>query len=327
MESRGWTTVDSGNAMGGRVQTKEMPDGQYRLELTVHDRTDDGRSLVLGVDNVTMYRYEHEKFVAAAGTVDVVTRAEDLDVALQGGRSAIYLLPVGGDVVDAGAGDDILFGDALNTDHLSWSGHAAGTHDGMGMQALRETLAETVGRTPTGSDIYDYIAAHAEELAGVGDARGGNDAIDGGSGNDRIYAQGGDDIVKGGQGSDRLSGGMGNDTFVWKAGDQGSVAAPAIDRVTDFSIRGAHGTDKLDLRGLLIDLDQDGDLTRYLNILARPGEDGSTDTVINVNTRGQVAAGVDQQIVLLGIDLVNGQGNQAQLFKDLVDQGTVQLYN
>ena len=44
---------------------------------------------------------------------------------------------VGADEINGGAGDDIIFGDVLNTDHLSSATFgAAGTHDGEGYVAL-----------------------------------------------------------------------------------------------------------------------------------------------------------------------------------------------
>ncbi|WP_306807450.1 calcium-binding protein, partial [Snodgrassella alvi] len=45
-----------------------------------------------------------------------------------------------------------------------------------------------------------------------------NDVLDGGAGNDTLYAYGGDDILIGGTGNDTLYGGKGNDTYVFAKG-------------------------------------------------------------------------------------------------------------
>lgn len=54
------------------------------------------------------------------GEVAIVTEASQLTAALQGGSTVTELLAVGNDTVDGGDGNDIIFGDVINTDHLAW---------------------------------------------------------------------------------------------------------------------------------------------------------------------------------------------------------------
>ena len=168
---------------------------------------------------------------------------------------------VGADTVRGGAGNDILFGDTPNTDALAGNASgaygAAGSHDGAGMDVLyhSDAVPHTDALAASDADVLAWLGdpagdyAHAQSLNVAGDTRGGNDLLDGGAGNDLLFAQGGNDTLIGGAGNDLLYGGTGSNTFVWKLGDQGTAAAPATDTVMDFKV--GTGGDVLDLRDLL----------------------------------------------------------------------------
>ncbi|MNT15794.1 hypothetical protein D3C72_1508700 [compost metagenome] len=117
---------------------------------------------------------------------------------------------------------------------------------------------------------------------------------------------------------------MGSDTFKWELNDQGTVGAPTVDTIKDFSADTvANGGDVLDLKDLLIG-EKDGTLTQYLNI----HKDGN-NTVIDINTKGNIAQGADQKIVLENVDLThdaNGQvmSNQA-IINDLLQKGKLNV--
>ena len=168
---------------------------------------------------------------------------------------------VGADTLRGGAGNDILFGDTPNTDALAGNASgaygAAGSHDGAGMDVLyhSDTVPHTGASAASDADVLAWLGdpagdyAHAQSLHIAGDTRGSNDLLDGGAGNDLLFAQGGNDTLIGGAGNDLLYGGTGSNTFVWKLGDQGTAAAPATDTVMDFKV--GTGGDVLDLRDLL----------------------------------------------------------------------------
>ncbi len=235
---------------------------------------------------------------APIGDSQIVHNAEELQALLIGDSTDIIPLPLGDDELNGAAGDDIIFGDSLNTDHLAWSGNPAGSHDGQGYQALLDFLkASNGGAVPSVVQVREYIAEHAMTLNLSGDPRGGDDLLAGGGGNDLLFGQGGNDTLIGGAGDDLLLGGSGQDAFVWNAGEQGA------DRILDFNLGGSQG-DVLDLRDLLSG-ETSGSLTDYLNFSVIDSG-GPVSTVIAVSPSGAGAA--TQTIELSGIDLAAHYG-------------------
>jgi len=272
----------------------------------------------VNIDDILTNRYG-STVTGAAGQVDIVRQASDLDIALQGGSDSTAPLGVGGDTIIGGDGDDVIFGDTLNTDHLAWTGHPAGSHDGQGMQGLVDFLRVTNGHAPTTAEIYNYVKDHAVDFNLTGDTRGGNDVIHGGDGNDLIFGQGGNDTLIGGKGDDILYGGTGSDTFKWELHDQGTTTTPAVDTVKDFNAAPrASGGDVLNLTELLQN-PAEGSLTQYLNFTKE-----GNNTVVKVSTAGNVGTGFDQKIVIENADLIGSHGNdQAAIISDLIRKGTL----
>ena len=240
-----------------------------------------------------------------AGEATIIDQAEELQAALQPGRPISEPVAVGNDAIRGGAGNDILFGDVINTDRLPWGSDgnpARPEHlpDGSGLAALEAFLGLRQGTPPTSAQLYDYLKQHHGELHLPGDPRGGHDRLDGGAGHDVLYGQGGNDVLRGGTGSDQLFGGSGADLFVWRQGDAGRIGAPDQDRVHDFN---AQEGDRLDLRDLLQG-EHAGNLDDYLKLFAA-GE----DAVLLVSSTGQLNAGgpagaqADLQIRLDGVDV------------------------
>lgn len=235
---------------------------------------------------------------APAGDAQIVHSAAQLQAVLSGGSTSIVALPLGADELHAGAGNDILFGDSLNTDHLAWLGHPAGSHDGQGYQALLDYLqAGNGGVAPSLLQVREFIAGQAFNLDLAGDPRGGNDLLDAGAGNDLLFGQGGNDRLIGGLGDDLLIGGRGQDVFAWNTGEHGH------DRIIDFTLAGPEG-DALDLRDLLSG-ETSGSLGNYLNF-AVVDNGGSLSTLISVIPSG--AGPATQTIELTGIDLATHYG-------------------
>ncbi|WP_141243356.1 VCBS domain-containing protein, partial [Bordetella genomosp. 1] len=358
-----WVTVDSGSNSSGyssttTIESRLLASGTYRFVFEVVDNTNNLRMSTISIDDITLASYAASQVVIApTGQVDIVLKGEDLAAALEHGSSSTDPAPVGSDTISGGAGDDIIFGDTINTDSLSWGTVAAGSHDGQGMKALTDYLAYTSGHTPTSQEVYDYLKANHASFNVADDTRGGNDTIRGGTGNDILYGQGGDDTLYGedgndtlyggtgndylhggagndtldggsgsdtligGKGNDTLYGGTGSDTFRWELNDQGSVGTPSVDVIKDFSTaKPADGGDVLDLKDLLIG-EKDGTLTQYLNFQ----KDGN-NTVININTQGQIGQGADQKIVLEGVDLTqNGTLDNQAIINDLLQKGKLDV--
>lgn len=333
-----WVTVESqtyDNVKAGRITTSgEHGEGKYRFRFSVENGNAPGKNpATVIVDDFRVY--------SAYGKSQIVEDPDDLAAALVGSKRTSGPGDFGNDTIEGGKGNDILFGDALNTSNLPWGQDGypdkpAGDMPG-GLAELRAFLKEVNGHSPSDAELHDYISRHHEMFNVKDDANGGDDKLYGGEGNDILYGQGGndelyggtgDDVLYGGSGDDTLDGGEGNDwliggsgndiliggagddTFIWLDGDAGTVNAPARDEVQDFG----DGNDKLDLRDLLQG-EEDGDLTDYLSI----SKEG-TDTVIKVSTNGKLGEGHDQEIVLKDTDL-GDLTDQGALIRQLIDQG------
>jgi len=131
--------------------------------------------------------------------------ASDLANSILG--TSINNLP-GADRFDGGAGDDILFGDAVRFTGISGEGYAA----------IKQYVSGKLGAgSVTDGQVHSYITDHASEF----DQSSTNDKGDtlyGGDGNDILFGQGGDDFLYGGAGNDILFGGSGNDTLYGESG-------------------------------------------------------------------------------------------------------------
>ncbi len=256
----------------------------------------------------------YENVTGDVGQAQIINTAAELQAALQNGFDESNPKTVGNDVIQGGNGDDVIFGDVLNTDDLAWTGHAAGSHNGEGLQALQEYLTDVLGHAPNNNEIRDYIEINAVSLNLNDDSRGGDDIIHGGNGNDVIFGQGGNDIINGGNGDDVIYGGMGDDiltggngkdTFVWLAGETGT------DHVTDFSFN----QDKLDISDLLTNWDGQNDtLDNYLHISVEGG-----NTVISIDANADHT--VDQTIILDGSDVSSYGTNSSEWLQGLIDNG------
>ncbi|EKO3466508.1 cadherin-like domain-containing protein, partial [Vibrio fluvialis] len=202
-------------------------------------------------------------YYAQAGEVQIVNSADQLKAALQGAETITDIAEMGNDTVNGNEGNDILFGDSINTDELPWGQDGnpdkpSDLADGAGYDALVTFLELRDGSTPSQVDIYEFIKDNHELFNVAGDSRGGDDILNGGDGNDILYGQGGDDTLNGGAGNDILIGGYGNDILTGGDGDDlfvfgGEGAAKAEDQfkthmdvITDF-----HSGDKIDLSQML----------------------------------------------------------------------------
>lgn len=306
--------------------------GTYRLLYQVNDAASNGNAQ-LRIDNVALVDRSEWK------DVHIVNTAEELNAALQGGSSSTTPASVGDDVAHGGEGNDIIFGDAINTINLPWGQSGNPTmptgFNKIGLDALKDFLALKLSHAPTDADLHDYITQNHSMFNAADDTQGGNDELYGGAGNDILYGQGGNDVLVGGKGSDTLYGGTGNDQFVWLLDDEGTVTAPAVDTVMDFGMAETaatttgNGKDVLVLNDLLVGEDDLGaDLSKFLRV-----EKDGNDTVIQIHTHGQLGSdgsNFNQSIVLKGVDLVDGAATgsvaeQNALIQSLIQQGKITM--
>uniref|UniRef100_UPI0011AB46AB Ig-like domain-containing protein n=1 Tax=Vibrio penaeicida TaxID=104609 RepID=UPI0011AB46AB len=171
--------------------------------------------------------------------------ADDLAEAILG--TSEDKLP-GIDSINAGRGDDILFGDSMHMPGVSAQGY----------EGLKEYVAGKLDVTDVSdAQVHSYITENIKEFNQSTDedkadhlhGNDGDDIIFGQGGNDYLYGGDDNDTLIGGLGSDILTGGDDSDVFKWVNSDlDGST-----DRITDFHINEG---DKLDLSDLFTDLSE-----------------------------------------------------------------------
>ncbi|PCI55875.1 MAG: hypothetical protein COB36_03500 [Alphaproteobacteria bacterium] len=238
----------------------------------------------------------------------------DLSVVFENTSPLNNLASVGDDVIEGGSGDDIIFGDSVNTDALADDHDGIDVADGSGWEVFDRLENAESSTDPDWSrdDTIDYIENNLDELAAestdsAGDGRqGGDDTLIGGAGNDVIYGQEGNDTLYGGAGDDILIGGSGADTFMMEAIGQG------VDVIRDFS---ADEGDVLDLAGLIQNYDStqqaidDFVFTREVN--------GGTILSVDASGSGDVSNAVD---------LVALEGLQNMDLQALIESGNINVF-
>ncbi|MCG6228523.1 cadherin-like domain-containing protein [Vibrio furnissii] len=254
--------VDSGSLdSSGRVSVSDLSKDGYFFEFSLdahHPPPLHDALPISEIDNI----YSVSPTYALAGQVDIVNSADELKAALQGAETITDIAEMGNDTVNGNEGNDILFGDSINTDGLPWAdvGVDADSKIGAGYNGLVEFLELRDGVTPSQVDIYEFIKDNHELFNVAGDTRGGDDILNGGAGDDILYGQGGDDTLNGGAGDDILIGGYGNDILtggdghdLFVFGGEGALNVAVdgqfknhMDVITDF-----HAGDKIDLSHML----------------------------------------------------------------------------
>ncbi|MEZ6940745.1 type I secretion C-terminal target domain-containing protein, partial [Aeromonas sp. S12(2024)] len=328
-----WVNVGAAVTSAGTINSGALAAGDYRYVFTINEWGNSGTA-TLTIDNLN-------KVIGGrppVGQPDIINTADQLKAVLVGSSTTNTPAEVGADVLHGGAGNDILFGDAINTDNLPWG--TAGNPvkpadwvDGKGLDGLTQFLTLKNGYAPSSLELYEYIKGNAKSFDVAGDTRGGNDKLHGGlgddilfgqGGNDELYGDDGNDILYGGTGSDKLYGGLGNDIltggegkdfFVWSQGDA-SASNPAVDTVTDFkpSLSDPTLRDKLDLSDLL---DHDGSKTEsLLKSLLSVSADSQG---VHLKVSDSVGGSVTQEIVLSGHTFGSLTGNSGATASQVID--------
>jgi len=240
---RGYVTQDAVNAAlhsfkklsaVSDVHAVGFAKGAKESMLDYYDNTvSDGHSITEG--SLWYQTYPSPVYYSGAvGESQVVSNPSQLDAALERGSTERVVNNVSSDTLTGGEGDDVLFGDSINTDHLSWTNgitgvaYTSGSHDAMGAKALTEYIkwTDNAGTDATDQQVANYVKNHWKDLLN-NRADGGDDTLNGGKG---------DDVLFGGAGNDTLTGGEGADQFVFLANSNNGN-----DVITDFQA----GVDKV----------------------------------------------------------------------------------
>ncbi|OZT72774.1 type 1 secretion target domain protein [Vreelandella boliviensis LC1] len=307
LESGSWVNVDGqgGTLNDGSYSTwytatsSRLGEGSYRIEYSVDDSSGSYYDATLYIDNVKLTPYVPQ------GEVEIVNSAGELAAALDGGSSTTELAELGDDVIKGGDGNDIIFGDAIYTDDLDWTGRDwTDLPAGSGFKALKAFLEDRDGQEPTTEQLREYIADNYEDLI------------------DPDPAEGGDDTLIGGAGDDILIGGLGADIFKWEFGDEGTDTNAANDVVKDFqagTFSTGDNADRLDLSDLLQGADS-GNINEYIT-----AEEDDGNVVLNISSRGS-AGGVDQKIALEDTSFNDFGANSGEdLIAKLIAEGQLKI--
>ncbi|WP_231499708.1 DUF5801 repeats-in-toxin domain-containing protein [Aeromonas jandaei] len=246
---------------------------------------------------------------AIDNTADNYLAVDSFDDLSSGLGSLFTAVSVGSDLLQGGAGNDVIFGDSIHADNT----------DG----GWFEFVADNPGKSG-GQLLNELYSQHAEY--GKEGTVGGDDTLEGGDGNDVLYGQkgndiliGGDgiDILVGGTGSDTLTGGAGKDTFKWGAGDVGGT-----DVIKDFTT--GTGGDVLDISELLSgEHANKTSLDAYLTFTTGPGTGKST---LTIDLDGSGSGSTTHVIQFDNIDLtLGGTRNDQTIIEDLLNQGNLKV--
>ncbi len=303
---------NAGNPASGNANTviNEITGGDGSNEVQILQNLSDD---VVGVGIDISSVISKLNVIDTDGNSINVDDPSDLSAALKTVNPIYKLSSVGDDVIEGGDGNDIIFGDSVNTDDLA-DDHGISTPDGDGWDTVDRLENGESKNDPSWSrdDTTDYIRNNHDELAeeskdGDGDGRqGGDDTLIGGGGDDIIYGQEGNDIIDGGEGGDTLYGGSGADEFVMQALGRG------VDVIGDFDV--SEG-DVLDFSSLLTGYDPTQKAIDDF-VFAREEAGG---TIISIDTGG---SGDSSNAV----DLVALQGVQSLDVQDLVENGNINVF-
>ncbi|OKP35990.1 hypothetical protein BJP22_18980, partial [Aeromonas veronii] len=348
-----WVNVGVAVTSTGTINSGAMVAGDYRYVFTVTDVKQagwDDTAATLRIDNLSKVTYP------PVGQPDIITTADQLKAVLVGSSTTNTPAEVGADVLHGGAGNDILFGDAINTDNLPWGtagnpAKPADWVDGKGLDGLTQFLTLKNGYAPSSLELYEYIKGNANSFDVAGDTRGGNDKLHGGLGDDILFGQGGDDelygddgkdILYGGTGSDKLdggagndilSGGLGNDTLngglgndILTGGDGADIfvwnkgdnesGKLTVDTVTDFKPSLSDPTQR-DKLDLSDLLDHDGSKTESL--LKNLLSVSADSQGVHLKVSDSVGGSVTQEIVLSGHTFGSLTGNSGATASQVID--------
>ena len=197
---RGYVTQDAVNAAlhsfkklsaVSDVHAVGFAKGAKESMLDYYDNTvSDGHSITEG--SLWYQTYPSPVYYSGAvGESQVVSNPSQLDAALERGSTERVVNNVSSDTLTGGEGDDVLFGDSINTDHLSWTNgitgvaYTSGSHDAMGAKALTEYIkwTDNAGTDATDQQVANYVKNHWKDLLD-NRADGGDDTLNGGKGDD-----------------------------------------------------------------------------------------------------------------------------------------------
>lgn len=164
----------------------------------------------------------HADTIDAGAGDDIVYGREDNDTIYGGEGNDRIVGGDGDDILVGGSGNDILFGGAGNDTLFGGAGNDV-LYGEDGNDVILADDGDDFASGGAGNDVM-FGGAGNDTLQGDAgndtiDGEEGNDHIDGGAGNDRLLGEEGSDTIAGGTGDDTVLGGGGNDCIHGGEGD------------------------------------------------------------------------------------------------------------
>jgi Ca2+-binding RTX toxin-like protein len=220
--------------------------------LTVSDGTSTENDIVItyeaGIDRTFVVVTDNGVDILEG---DVPTNTvKSITVAVAGGNDAVnlslvaaeqYMLLYQSPVVDAGEGDDLIFGSTL-ADLL----YGVGGDDTIrGLEGGDHLYGGEGHDQLYGDDSTNDAHATGDDFL-YGES--GDDLLSGNDGADTLLGFGGNDTLLGGDGNDQIYGNDGNDIVTWNAGDD-SDTVEGLTGSDSLIVNGLHESDFIDISG------------------------------------------------------------------------------
>ncbi len=164
-----------------------------------------------GVQQIWVSDVQFTTLPAADGN-DIIDAGAGDDLVYGGGGNDVIATGTGNDTIFGGTGNDALTGGTGNSTLFGGDGNDTLT-GGSGNETLHGDAGADTTYGGAGNDVIGTFNAEGagDDIAYGGD---GNDTIIGGAGNDTVFGDAGDDTLYGGIGNDTLYGGDGQDNFI-----------------------------------------------------------------------------------------------------------------
>ena len=223
------------------------------------------------------------------GTALVIGDADKLVAYIIGGSENFVPTAVGSDTLTGKAGEDVLFGDAINTDWITGLDPLQyPQYSGYSKLLAHLKATETGGAEPTQQQVYDFMKGNIQQFVDADatdlNSKGGNDNIYGDSGHDILIAGAGDDRLDGGSGDDLIFTGRGQDSIVYNVLQSADATANhGTDTWADYDVNDQIEFAADFFEGLLADK---SNISEYLKV-----EDVNGKAVLKVDRDGTAATG------------------------------------
>jgi Ca2+-binding RTX toxin-like protein len=263
---------------------------------------------------------------AGGGSATNATSAEQLANALSVLGGSTEMAAAGNDVVNGGGGNDIIFGDVINTDQLKvlYPSIPANLQQAGSGWAVIAWLEANVPAWGGRAGTIAYIAANHAALAAEGGRTGGNDTIDGGDGNDIIYGQEGNDTIDGGIGNDTITGGTGTDRMYGGAGSDTFRLANGEFASSELIDGGADNDTILLTNATTVDFTT-GTITAVENLTGSTGDDKVTLTAALLDSFTTVNLGGGDDTLTISGNVNSSNDSQLQGVENIVLQSAATL--